>query len=51
MHFFGEREAQSETPEEPRCGNDAELRETRGLKYRGWVSVRGLQQDYWESGS
>jgi hypothetical protein len=50
---FGSRtEIAAAFPERRRCaGSDEELRATCGLKYRGWLSMRGPVNDYWEIGT
>jgi hypothetical protein len=49
--FRSQAEVAAAFPERRRCGNDNELRATCGLKYRGWLSVRGMVDDFWEIGT
>jgi hypothetical protein len=50
---FGSRaEIAAAFPERRRCaGSDEELRATCGLKYRGWLSMSGVRDDYWSTGT
>jgi hypothetical protein len=49
--FKSQAEVAENFPERRRCGNDNELRATCGLKYRGWLSMRGIVNDFWEIGT